>query len=261
MKQNNSRLTEKWGDLPARALSAVAMLAIGGFAIWQGGLWFHILVALVAAGMVWELIRMIGGADCKAAIPVGVLAGVALMAISVLPGIAIFPMLMAVAFAGATQMPKDRFICGAYIAALMLACFGLIVLRDARGAYWVLWLVSLVVATDVAGYFAGRLIGGPKFWPKVSPKKTWSGTAAGWGAAAVVGVIFGGAPLVVLSVLAAFASQMGDVAESALKRRSGIKDSSNLIPGHGGLLDRFDGMMGAALVVFLIGAILGMPAL
>ena len=89
------------------------------------------------------------------------------------------------------------------------------------------------MATDVAGYFAGRIIGGPKFWPAVSPKKTWSGTAAGWIAAAIVGLFFAPhlpGPTVLLSVVLSFASQMGDAAESALKRRTGVKDSSNLIP-------------------------------
>ena len=188
------------------------------------------------------------------------LAAVALASTAVLPAQAIFPVLLAVAIAGATQLEKDRLVYGLYAAALILACFGLIVIRDTRGAYWIVWLVSVVVVTDVAGYFAGKLLGGPKFWPSVSPKKTWSGTVAGWVAAAGVGMVFGGVSLIVLSVMTSFSSQMGDAAESALKRRAGIKDSSNLIPGHGGLLDRFDAMLGAALFVLLMGAALGLPA-
>lgn len=116
----------------------------------------------------------------------------------------------------------------------------------------ILWLVALVIATDTAGYFAGKTIGGPKFWARISPKKTWAGTIAGWIAAALVGLLFGGVGLMVISALVAFASQMGDAAESALKRHTGIKDSSNLIPGHGGVFDRFDAMMGAALVVTVL---------
>ena len=122
----------------------------------------------------------------------------------------------------------------------------------------------VVVVTDVAGYFAGRIIGGPKFWPAVSPKKTWAGTTAGWLAAAVVGVVFGigsgvMGTLVLASVLLSFASQLGDIAESAIKRRVGVKDSSTLIPGHGGLLDRFDGMLGAALALLLLEVGFGFP--
>ncbi|TCL09263.1 phosphatidate cytidylyltransferase [Shimia isoporae] len=235
------------------------MLIVGAGAIWLGGFWFHVLVAVIGGGMLWELTRIMGGPS-KVAIPMGVLAAVALVAVPYLPWEVKLPALIAVALAGTGQIKKDRLIYAAYAAGLILACYGLIVVRDVRGIYWVVWLVLVVVATDVAGYFAGRLIGGPKFWPKVSPKKTWAGTSAGWIAAAIVGIVFGGTPLIVLSVLTSFASQMGDVAESAIKRRAGIKDSSNLIPGHGGLLDRFDAMMAAALFVLLLGAVLGLPA-
>ncbi|MGR3712929.1 MAG: phosphatidate cytidylyltransferase [Shimia sp.] len=249
----------KWGDLPARMGSAAVMLFVGAGAIWLGGFWFHVLVAVICGGMIWELTRLMNGAT-RVAVQMGILAVAALVAVPYLPGMATLPVLLAVALAGASQIPKDRLIYVAYASVLIFACYGLIVLRDVRGIYWVVWLVLVVVATDVAGYFAGRLIGGPKFWPKVSPKKTWAGTIAGWVAAACVGIAFGGMPLIILSVLTSFASQMGDVIESAIKRRAGIKDSSNLIPGHGGLLDRFDAMMAAALFVLMLGAVLGLPA-
>ncbi|MGR3637250.1 MAG: phosphatidate cytidylyltransferase [Shimia sp.] len=251
---------DKWSDLRARVLSALVLVLVGAAAIWLGGFWFHLWVAVIGGGMMWELTRLMGGGP-KVAVPVGALAAAALLAVPYLPWEVKVPALVAVAIAGGSQIHKDRMIFIAYAALLMLACFGLDVLRDVRGTYWVLWLVTVVMATDVAGYFAGRLLGGPKFWPKVSPKKTWSGTAAGWVAAGFVGLAFGGWPLVVLSVLTSFASQMGDVAESAIKRRAGVKDSSNLIPGHGGLLDRFDAMMAAAVFVLLLGAILGLPAI
>ncbi|MEM1006026.1 MAG: phosphatidate cytidylyltransferase, partial [Pseudomonadota bacterium] len=123
---------------------------------------------------------------------------------------------------------------------------------------WMVWLIAIVVATDIAGYFVGKSFGGPKFWPKVSPKKTWSGTAGGWVAAAVVGGVFArhggfGLAFVAVSVMASMASQAGDIFESAVKRKLDVKDSSNLIPGHGGFLDRFDGMMGAAVFVLIAG--------
>ena len=250
----------RWGDLPARVGSAAVMLTVGATAIWAGGMWFQVLVAVIGGGMIWEFSRLMGPDKQRFAVPMGLLAAVALASTAVLPAQAIFPVLLAVAIAGATQLEKDRLVYGLYAAALILACFGLIVIRETRGAYWIVWLVSVVVVTDVAGYFAGKLLGGPKFWPSVSPKKTWSGTVAGWIAAAGVGMVFGGVPLIVLSVMTSFSSQMGDAAESALKRRAGIKDSSNLIPGHGGLLDRFDAMLGAALFVLLMGAALGLPA-
>ena len=142
--------------------------------------------------------------------------------------------------------------------------FGMMHVRVDLGFGWLVWLVLIVVVTDVAGYFAGRTLGGPKFWPRVSPKKTWSGTVAGWLGAAVVGAFFAvnsGAWVAVLlaSVVLSFASQLGDIAESAIKRKTGVKDSSALIPGHGGVLDRFDGMLGASIGFLLIEVLFGFP--
>ncbi|MBD0865869.1 MAG: phosphatidate cytidylyltransferase, partial [Rhodobacteraceae bacterium] len=122
----------------------------------------------------------------------------------------------------------------------------------------------VVATTDIAGYFTGRLLGGPKFWPRISPRKTWSGTVAGWIASGILGVFFMGVTdsglwLFFLSVATSFAAQMGDIAESATKRQYGVKDSSSLIPGHGGLFDRFDGMLGAAVLVLVVIELTGYP--
>ena len=99
---------------------------------------------------------------------------------------------------------------------------------------------------------------------RVSPKKTWSGIVAGWLAAALIGAVFlkistAGIDLLWISSVLAFASQLGDIAESAIKRRAGVKDSSNLIPGHGGLMDRFDGLLGAALLMLLVAQLTPVP--
>ena len=140
----------------------------------------------------------------------------------------------------------------------MWAGYGLVTLRDAAGSIVIVWLVGVVITSDVLGYFAGRLLGGAKFWPAISPKKTWSGTVAGWIGAALVGLGFvllagAGWGLVILSPIVAFAGQMGDIAESWIKRRTGVKDSSALIPGHGGVLDRFDALIFAVVAVMLLG--------
>ncbi len=108
------------------------------------------------------------------------------------------------------------------------------------------------------------LYGGPKFWPKVSPKKTWSGTVAGWVGAGLIGWGFvgvegAGLGLIGVSVSLAMAAQMGDIAESAIKRKMGVKDSSALIPGHGGVMDRFDGMVGAAVLLLVAGPLAAVP--
>jgi phosphatidate cytidylyltransferase len=145
-----------------------------------------------------------------------------------------------------------------------VAGHGLFVLRDEQGTAAMLWLLGVVIVSDVMGYFAGRILGGPKFWPAISPKKTWSGTVAGWIGAAALGFGFaafgyGSYWLVVLSPLVALAGQMGDIAESWLKRRVGAKDSSNLIPGHGGVLDRFDALTGAMVLVMILTRFVELP--
>jgi phosphatidate cytidylyltransferase len=147
---------------------------------------------------------------------------------------------------------------------VQIAGYGLVHFRIDFGFTWLIWLVSIVVVTDIAGYFVGKSIGGPKFWPAISPKKTWSGTIGGWIGAALVGVIFvmltnASWTIILLSVVISFAGQMGDIAESALKRRQGVKDSSTLIPGHGGLFDRFDALLGASLFMHLFASVFDVP--
>jgi phosphatidate cytidylyltransferase len=166
-------------------------------------------------------------------------------------------MLIVVACFGGWQIAERRILFCCFSAAILLACHATILLRIEAGMAWLLWVVCVVVAADVAGYIAGRALGGPKFWSAISPKKTWSGTIAGWLAAGVVGAAFGfylgaGTSLMLLSVVLAVAGQAGDIWESWIKRRVGVKDSSNLIPGHGGVLDRFDAMMGASLLAGML---------
>ena len=123
----------------------------------------------------------------------------------------------------------------------------------------ILWLFAVVWGADVAAYFAGRLIGGPKLWVRVSPGKTWSGAIVGALAGAACGLMLGGGTnridrLFWLGLAAAIVSQLGDLFESALKRRFGVKDSSRLIPGHGGLMDRLDAFVAASLFAAIYAA-------
>ncbi|HSI39791.1 MAG TPA: phosphatidate cytidylyltransferase [Xanthobacteraceae bacterium] len=122
------------------------------------------------------------------------------------------------------------------------------------------WLFAVVWGTDIAAYFSGRLIGGPKLWPRVSPKKTWSGALGGslFGTLAGLAVLHGAglgfsAALVPVTLAVSIASQAGDLFESAMKRRFGVKDSGALIPGHGGLMDRLDGFVAAGGLALLLG--------
>ena len=255
---------EQWSDLRARMLSASAMILIGLLGIWLGGVVFHLLVALICGMMVWELVGMLRGPGQAETWQLGLVTGVAVLASVYLPVGLGLPLLLAPALLGFALLSANCTLYMSFTALILLAGFGLIQLRDDMGFGWLMWLVLVVVVTDVVGYFAGRAIGGPKFWPKVSPKKTWSGTASGWVGAAVVGLIFSfntgfGLQLVGISVALSMASQMGDMAESGMKRKMGVKDSSALIPGHGGLLDRFDGMLGAAVFLLIVGPLIGFP--
>jgi len=175
-----------------------------------------------------------------------------------------------VAAAALGRRPHDRMWSGAgllYAAVIVTVPF--VVRDDARlAAVGVLWIFATVWVTDIAAYFVGRGFGGPKLWPRVSPKKTWSGFlggvaagSAGGVAVAAIGARYGAdlpAPLwliVVISALAASLGQLGDLAESALKRKYDVKDSGQLIPGHGGLMDRLDAFWS---VCALVGVVLGL---
>jgi len=131
----------------------------------------------------------------------------------------------------------------------------------AFGLLLALWALALVWATDIGAYFAGRSIGGPKLAPRVSPSKTWSGLAGGVLAALLLGFLlhrFAGLPiqLAAASGLLAVAAQLGDLLESWMKRRAGVKDSGTLLPGHGGVMDRLDGVVAAAPLAALFYLIL-----
>ena len=243
-----------WDDLAPRIASALVMAGLGLGAIWLGGWAFLVFASVIAGLMVWEAARMFGSPR-----PVldGGFAGLALFLALALPGGFSLPLLFISALVSAGMVTRDRGLYALFHAGILLAAFALLDWRAGEGLALTLWLIAVIIASDVMGYFAGRLLGGPKFWPRVSPKKTWSGTVAGWAGAAAVGAGFAAATplgwaLAPLSVLVAFAGQMGDIAESAVKRRMGVKDSSNLIPGHGGVLDRCDALMGAALFTFLL---------
>lgn len=256
--------TERWADLATRMGSGAAMVVAGLLGIWFGGLVFHLLVALICGLMVWELVGMLRPGERGAQLQMGGLTGVALLAAFYLPVGFALPVLLAPAMVGFGQLSKHRTIFMVFTVMILLAGFGIVQIRDELGFGWLMWLVLVVVTTDVVGYFAGRAIGGPKFWPRVSPKKTWSGTAAGWVGAALIGALFSlntgvGLQLIGISIAVSMASQMGDMAESGVKRRMGVKDSSALIPGHGGLLDRFDGMLGASVFLLIIGQFIGFP--
>lgn len=279
MKEKDA-VSGRWADLRPRVISGLVLLAVGAAAVTAGGVWLACLAALACGLILWELSGLMAardGRDTAVITPGTVGQGGALLASIGAATVALVPASFAVtpeilllllpAFAALflpVKSPDNRPLLVALAIVIPLAIWALLALRAEGGMLLLLWLVAVVVQSDVAGYFAGRSFGGPKFWPRISPKKTWSGTIAGWIGAAVLGLIFMaplglGFGLVLVSVLAAFAGQMGDIGQSALKRRAGVKDSSALIPGHGGVWDRFDALLGAALFVLVVRAVTGWP--
>jgi len=271
-----SGASDRWSDLRPRLISAVVMASAGALGIWLGGPIFAALVILLTAVMLWELARMTApvastginterrAARSNTALILAAIGVLSLLVCLMLPRPPWALVLLAPALVFALTPRRDRALSAVLAVALVCAGYGLITLRHDAGIPAIVWLVLVVVASDVMGYFAGRTLGGPKFWPAISPKKTWSGTVAGWGGAALVGLGFvlagyGSWGLVALSPVVAFAGQMGDIAESWIKRRTGVKDSSQLIPGHGGVMDRFDAMAGALVLLMLLTQVMALP--
>ncbi|MEP5761098.1 MAG: phosphatidate cytidylyltransferase [Litoreibacter sp.] len=255
--------SDKFSDLAVRMTSAGVMAVVGVIVVWAGGLWLIALLAVVTGALVWELSRMLGAASNRSVL-LSCVAGISLVVAWTVPSGMGLPFILLPAIAGALLLRGNRTTFMFFAVMIVVASYGLARLRIDFGMLWMMWLILVVIATDVFGYFAGRIVGGPKFWPKVSPKKTWSGTVAGWISAAVVGFWFMqysgvGFEIVWISVIISMASQAGDIAESAVKRKMGVKDSSNLIPGHGGVFDRFDGMLGAAVFLLLIEQLFAFP--
>jgi phosphatidate cytidylyltransferase len=244
-------------------IAAASVLAPLGIALaYAGGWWWVTLVTLAAGGLFVEWLSVTSATRNLVVTVAGVIA-LALAAPflevgNVNAALGAFGLgLVAVAF----RAPERRIwaIAGfLYAAAAQLA--SIVVRLDKAQGFTALMLVLLVVwATDIGGYFAGRSLGGPKLWPRVSPKKTWAGAIGGFIASLLVGVGFSllglgqTVPLLVLTAILSIAAQLGDLFESAVKRRFGVKDSSHIIPGHGGILDRLDGFVAAIVLAAILG--------
>lgn len=263
----------KWGDLSRRVASTLVLLGIGVLLAVAQGAWLRLGMAVISAVTFWELAAMTGwrrparhvtlfgrSRPIALAAIAGVSQAVALTGLPLAWTALVVPIILGLP--GAAR--RDRLTYAIFGAAILLVAFGLVGFRENYGLNFVLWLMGVIIISDTAGYFFGRVIGGPKFWPAVSPKKTWSGTIAGWIGACLMGLFLwwagvGDRTLVWISPLVCFAGQMGDIAESWLKRRAGVKDSSNLIPGHGGFMDRFDAVTGAVLATMVIGLLTSLP--
>jgi phosphatidate cytidylyltransferase len=217
--QTPAQAVKAGSDLPLRAVSGLAMAALALVAAWFGGWIFIAFWSIAAIAILWEWNTIVAASPQRA---LWVAAGILYAAVT-----AIAPVVLR----GSVD-------------------FGFVA---------IVFLFAVVWTTDIAGYVVGRLVGGAKLWPAVSPKKTWSGAIGGIIGAVIAGsavVHFSGIPVgavIVLAAVLSIASQGGDLFESAIKRRFGVKDASHILPGHGGVMDRLDGFIVAALVAALIG--------
>lgn len=263
--QDQSAARPAGSGLVKRIISAAVMLPLAIAAVWFGGWFFAFLIFAAGAAMFYEWLRLPGG---PTDILLLVIAKLCLAAALTLAMFGEDFIALAMIAAGALLLGLFRPAVFRWSAVgfvyIGLPCLALLWLREypGNGRLIVFWLLCVVWATDTGAYFAGRSIGGPKLVPRISPNKTWAGLIGGMICAGIVGAAVATLdPALPVAALAAFAaiiavvSQAGDFTESAIKRHFGVKDASNLIPGHGGALDRLDGLLFAAPVTAM-GALL-----
>ena len=262
------------GAFELRVLSALALAPLPIAAIWFGSPWLPLLTAAAAAVMAWEWGRLCrqGRFGATELILVGAVVAAVATAAFARSGFAV-----ALALAGAAlvfwaareQKDGDPRWTAAGVLWVGLPCVALLWLAHSEARrVTLLWILAVVWATDIGAYAVGRLVGGPRLAPRWSPQKTWSGLLGGmlsaglvgWLTAALLG-ISPALPLMLTSAGLAIVEQFGDLAESMAKRRFGVKDSSGLIPGHGGLLDRLDGLLAVIPTVALLTLIGGRSVL
>lgn len=258
-------LNGSFPDLLVRSQSAVVLVVLSIGAFWIGGAAVVFLLAIAAALMSWEIATMYGD-NRYGQVAIAGLAAAGFMSVFFYDGLIRYLYLVPLAATLWLGRFRSPVLCLVAIVAIIEIALALEQFSWQFPLRWTLWLIAVVAATDIGGYFAGRFIGGPKIFPRISPKKTWSGTVGGWVMAMVVSGIFlangyGSPALLLLTLLVSIASQAGDLAESSMKRRAGVKDSSNLIPGHGGLLDRFDGLLGGCLMIGILSFFDLLPAM
>lgn len=270
MKQSDTVRTALPADLKVRVMSGAVLVLIAATELYLGGSFFTAFVSLLAAGMVWEALGLTGVRRPESRIVATVVGAISILVLMPVLGLGDVGKMASWGLIGATlviawvsavkrrAVPYGMIAC----ASVLIGCF-VVVLSEQHAASFpiapLLLLIPSVIGTDIGAYFTGRAIGGPKLAPAISPNKTWSGAIGGvLGALALTGACiyafypseWGGHARSLFGIVIALSvcSQVGDLSESWLKRRAGQKDSGRLIPGHGGLLDRFDGFLGAAML-------------
>lgn len=240
-------------ELTQRILVGAILIVVAVVEVWLGGTAFWILATVGGLIMISEFAALLKVSEqhrrmamYALCIPLGVISPLAIG-----PSFFVFGLIIGMAI-GVGLVARNAAL-GSGLVYVGLPILALLWLRELPGNGLILtfWALSLVWATDIGAFFAGRAIGGPKIAPAISPSKTWAGLVGGMLAATIVAMGFRqllGLPqaLVWVTPFLAIAAQAGDFLESWMKRRAGVKDSGTLLPGHGGVLDRLDGLVTAA---------------
>lgn len=249
-------------DFGPRVISGLAMGAVAALFTFSGVTAFSVLVVIVALLLSWEWGRLVHGreADVVIAIHVGSAGAAAVLAAFGYVGLGLLALPIGAILAMLLSLGRNSLFSALGVFYAGLPAVALIWLRSdaSLGMLAIIFVIVIVIASDTAGFLFGRVLGGPRLWPRLSPNKTWAGVIGALVASSIIGALFWfavpGASAVRLAatgVVLSLAAQGGDLAESAIKRRFGAKDSGSLIPGHGGIMDRVDGLVAAAAVVGL----------
>jgi phosphatidate cytidylyltransferase len=253
-------------NLLMRVVVAAVLIPLAVAIAYAGGWLWTSLVTAAAIGLFVEWLAVVGLAG---AVALAIRGGVALalggicFAVGRIDAALIVLAIGLVAIASTAPDRRGWAAAGFCYAAAAEIASVLLRLDPAKGFAALMFVLVIVWVTDSGGYFAGRGIGGPKLWPRVSPKKTWAGAVGGLAASLAVAGGFAAfeigrtVPLLTSAAILSVASQLGDLFESAVKRRFGVKDSSHLIPGHGGLMDRLDGFVAAVVLAAVFGFLRG----
>jgi len=249
-------------NLVMRIAVAAVLIPLAIAIAYAGGWLWTALVTLAAIGLFLEWLAIVGLAGATRVTVPGVTALAVAGLCFAIGRLDVALIVLGIGLVAVASIAPERRGWAAagflYAAAAEIASV-LVRLDPVKGFAALMFVLLIVWVTDSGGYFAGRGIGGPKLWPRVSPKKTWAGAAGGFAASLAVAAGFAAfdlgriGPLLMLSGALSAVSQLGDLFESAVKRRFGVKDSSHIIPGHGGLMDRLDGFIAAVVVAALFG--------